>query len=106
MVILRVIASIFIMEFFNHLTIVFSMHENSKLVERASKFTIAFALLIKGALFSVKYIVFYGIPNIFNEIVGIKTTPLPRCIALISTNGEMWKYFDTGIYEFIKKYEI
>ncbi len=79
------------------------MHENSHLIRMTSKVAISMALLLKGSLFAVKYIVFYGLPTIFNEIVGMKTTPLPRCIALIHTNGEMWKYFDTGIYEFIKK---
>ncbi len=30
------------------------------------------AILMKGALFGVKYIVFYGVPTFFNEIVGMK----------------------------------
>ena len=103
---MRVILGILIIEIFNHVTIIFSMHENELLIKKSSRLAIAIALLLKGALFAVKYIVFYGVPTFFNEIVGMKTTPLPRCIALISTNGEMWKYFDTGIYEFIKKYLI
>lgn len=101
---MRVIISIFLIELALHTTIVFSMHENIRIIRNCSKATIAIALMLKGALFTSKYIVFYGIPSIFNKIVGIETTPLPRCIALIHTNSEMWKYFDTGIYEFIKKY--
>jgi hypothetical protein len=69
---IRVIAGIIIIEFFNHFTIIFSIHENELLIKKTSKFTIAIALLLKGALFSVKYIVFYGVPTFFNEIVGMK----------------------------------
>jgi hypothetical protein len=61
------------------------------------------ALLLNGSLFASKYVVYYGITTLVNKIVGMKTTELPRCISLIHTNSEMWRYFDTGIYEFIKK---
>ena len=55
-------------------------------------------------LFSAKYNVYYGLSLVINKSVGMRTTPLPKCVALIHTNGELWKHFDTGIYEFIKKY--
>lgn len=62
------------------------------------------SILIRGSLFTSKYIVYYGIPTLVNKIVGMRTTELPRCFALIHLNSEMWRYFDTGIYEFIKKF--
>ncbi len=61
------------------------------------------SLLLKGALFTCTYIVFYGIPKVCNEIIGMRTSQLPSCVSLIHTNSEMWKCFDTGMYEFIKK---
>jgi hypothetical protein len=61
------------------------------------------SLLLKGFLFSCTYIVFYGVPKIASEIFGIRTGPLPQCVSLIHTNSELWKFFDTGMYEFIKK---
>ena len=61
------------------------------------------ALYLKGALFACKYIVYYGITSLINRLFNMKTTQLPRCISIIHTNSEMWRYFDTGIYEFIKK---
>lgn len=60
-------------------------------------------LYLKGSLFTCKYIVYYGITTFCNKLVGMETNHLPRCISLIHTNAEMWRYFDTGIYEFIKK---
>jgi hypothetical protein len=101
---LRIAFNAFLIELTFHLTSIYAIHGNTRLIEKCSKFTIAIALYMKGALFSSKYIVFYGLPSIINESIGIKTTPLPRCISVIHTNKEMWKYFDTGIYEFIKRY--
>lgn len=60
-------------------------------------------LALKGGLFASKYIIFYGVTLVVNQLVGIKTTGLPRCVFLINTNREMWRYFDTGIYDFIKR---
>jgi hypothetical protein len=68
-----------------------------------SKPSLAMSLYLKGSLFTCKYIVYYGVTNLFNKLAGMNTTKLPRCISIIHTNNEMWKYFDTGIYEFIKK---
>jgi D-alanyl-lipoteichoic acid acyltransferase DltB (MBOAT superfamily) len=34
----------------------------------------------------------------------MRVTELPRCFALMHTNSELWRYFDTGVYEFIKNY--
>lgn len=67
-----------------------------------SKSTLAISLLLKGALFACAYIVYYGLPKLFNEFNGIQSPALPDCVSLMHTNGEMWKYFDTGMYEFIK----
>jgi len=68
-----------------------------------SKSSLTMSLYLKGSLFTCKYIVYYGIANLFNKLVGMNTTKLPRCISVIHTNNEMWKHFDTGIYDFIKK---
>ena len=82
---------------------VFSVHANIELINMTSKFCLGMSLLLKIALFAPKCIVFYGVASIFHEIVGIKTTPLPRCVSNIQINSEVWKHFDTGLYEFIKK---
>ena len=87
-----------------HLTVVYAIHQNQIAFDNLSKTTLLICLLLKGALFSSKYNVYYGLSLVVNKLVGMETTPLPKCIALIHTNGELWKYFDTGIYEFIKKY--
>lgn len=100
----RVIFWALFIEFIFHATIIFGIHQDLTLLNECSKFLLTCALAVKGLLFSAKYIVFYGIPSIVNKCVGMKITKLPRCIAIIHTNNELWKHFDTGIYEFIKLY--
>ncbi len=51
------------------------------------------ALYLKGHLFPVKYIVYYGLATVINKLAGMKTTKLPICGALIHTSSEMWRYF-------------
>jgi hypothetical protein len=99
----RILFWIFIIELVSHFTLAFALHESFYLIDHSSKFSIAASLGIKGSLFSAKYIVYYGLTTLVNEQVGMKTSNLPRCIFLIHTNGELWRYFDTGIYQFIRK---
>jgi hypothetical protein len=89
-----------------HTTIFFAVHKFDFLAESGSYFLKNGSLIIKGALFAVKYHVFYGLPSIVNKCARMKTTPLPRCVFMMHTTGELWKNFDSGIYEFIKKYTL
>ncbi len=49
------------------------------------------AHLLRGTLFTSKYIVYYGIPTVLNDITGMSVTELPRCTMLIHTNSELWR---------------
>ena len=102
----RIILSISLIELFLRLTS-FSTIQSFIHNHNTSHFSfssIFFSFCYKGLLFASKYIVYYGIPSVINKMVGMKTTDLPRCTALIHTNRELWRYFDTGLYEFIKNY--
>lgn len=100
---IRILFWIFITELASHYTLAFALHESYYLIDTSSKFSLAASLGIKGSLFTAKYIVYYGLTTVVNQQVGMQTTDLPRCIFLIHTNAELWRYFDTGIYQFIKK---
>ena len=87
-----------------HFTLVYTLHNYSdRLMKRFSQTSIALTLFLKTSLFTSKYIVFYGIPIFFNKIVGMKVVELPRCVLMMHTSSELWRYFDTGLYEFIKE---
>ena len=101
----RILLSCVLIEFFYRLTLSSAIHAyHEQIISYFSASSVFYSFVYKGTLFSCKYIVYYGIPSIVNIMVGIKTTRLPRCTTVIHTNREMWRFFDTGIYEFIKTY--
>lgn len=66
--------------------------------------SIAMTLLGKGWGFSSRYVCFYGITAVPHFLMGMQITDLPKPIFLMQTSREMWKFFDTGFYDFIKNY--
>ena len=101
----RISFSVIIIELVLHATQAYSLHSfHGRLLPFFSDESLTASLLLKGTLFTCKYIVYYGATNLINYCVGMKTTDLPRCIFLMHTNSELWRFFDTGIYKFIKSY--
>lgn len=86
-----------------HTHVLYAIINDVNLVNKFSLLTIIAALMFKILLFTAKYIVYYGLPNLINRQVGMHTGELPKCLALLHTSAEAWKYFDTGLYSFIKE---
>jgi hypothetical protein len=88
-----------------HATLTYKIHAmHGRMLDFFSNSSLVGTLLLKGSLFISKYIVFYGVTSLVNECVGMQCGALPRCFATMHTNSELWRFFDTGIYEFIKRY--
>jgi len=67
--------------------------------------TLAGVGLSVGGFFNLKYVIFYGWPRPFVVEDGIdKAPPHPKCIYRIHRYSEMWRYFDNGLYLFLRKY--
>ena len=67
--------------------------------------TLAGVGLSVGGFFNLKYVVFYGWPRPFVVEDGIDKAPRhPKCIYRITRYSEMWRYFDNGLYLFLRKY--
>ncbi len=101
----RILISIVLVEGFLHMTSIYAINEN--LINISNHFSVtsvSLSILLKICLFTCKYIVYYGLTSMINLIVGMKCTDMPRSLLITNTNRELWKYFDTGIYEFIKNY--
>lgn len=90
--ILRVAFSTVLIEIVLRLTSTYTLIlYNTHFTGYFSTTSIVTALFVKGALFTAKYIVYYGMTTVFNALVGMKTTQLPRCICLMHLNSEMWR---------------
>lgn len=57
-----------------------------------------------GQFFHLKYVVFYGVPRPFLIEDSIDAPTPPKCIARIHLYSDMWRYFDNGLYKFLRKY--
>ena len=62
-------------------------------------FSIAY---IRGQFFHTKYVVIFGVPRLFSLLDGMEPSGAAICISRISKYSRMWRYFDRGLYTFLK----
>ncbi|KAI6217035.1 MBOAT family protein [Aphelenchoides fujianensis] len=62
-------------------------------------FSIAY---IRGQFFHTKYVVIFGLPRLFAHIDGMQPPGPAICISRISKYSRMWRFFDRGLYDFLK----
>lgn len=57
-------------------------------------------------LFYLKYTCIYGAFKILASFDGVASIspPLPQCVAAVHLNSQLWRTFDVGIYNWLKKY--
>ena len=58
-----------------------------------------------GQFFHLKYVVMYGISSHIARIDGVEAPGHPACISRIFLYSDMWRYFDAGLYEFMKLFD-
>ncbi|CAH1121852.1 unnamed protein product [Ceutorhynchus assimilis] len=58
---------------------------------------------LMGQFFHIKYIVLYGLSTSLASFENIPVPNLPRCIGRVHLYSDMWKYFDPGLHNFLKK---
>ncbi|XP_050294756.1 protein-cysteine N-palmitoyltransferase Rasp isoform X2 [Anthonomus grandis grandis] len=56
-----------------------------------------------GQFFHLKYVIMYGLSTSLSSFQMIQVPTLPRCIGRVHLYSDMWKYFDPGLYVFLKK---
>lgn len=57
---------------------------------------------MSGVFFHLKYVIIFGIPSLFTLIDGLTPPGPPVCISRISKYSQMWRFFDRGLYDFLK----
>ena len=89
------------LHFFHHSLISFDMD----ILKSLDFWSLTGVGLVVGGFFNLKYVVFYGWPRPFVVEDGMTKAPKhPVCIYRIHRYSEMWRYFDHGLYLFLKKY--
>ena len=56
-----------------------------------------------GQFFHLKYVVMYGMSSHLARTDGVQAPGHPACIARVHLYSDMWRYFDTGLYEFMRE---
>lgn len=91
-------------EFLLHFLYFNAIQQNGALMQRLDLWTLAGVGYWSGQFFMNKYTVLYGVPASLARLENLDPPQGPRCVAYIYTYSEMWKYFDRGMYSFIKRY--
>ncbi|KAK3591607.1 hypothetical protein CHS0354_013790 [Potamilus streckersoni] len=101
---IRMIFWAFFNEFIVHCFYFSALQHNETVIKSVSLWTLAGIGYCQGQFFMNKYVVMFGFPAGFARIDGFDPPPGPRCISYIYLYSDMWKYFDQGLYSFLKRY--
>ncbi|VDI61392.1 Hypothetical predicted protein [Mytilus galloprovincialis] len=101
---LRMIFWAFFNEFILHFFYFNALQHNLSVIEDMDLWTLSGIGYCQGQFFMIKYTVMFGIPSVVARTCGIEPPAGPKCIGHIYTYSDMWKYFDRGMYSFIKRY--
>ncbi|XP_041353207.1 protein-cysteine N-palmitoyltransferase HHAT-like [Gigantopelta aegis] len=91
-------------EFILHYMYFNALMQNVHLLKSISVWTLVGIGYSQGQFFMVKYLVMYGLPSQIARLDHIDPPKWPKCISYIIRYSDMWKYFDRGLYSFLKRY--
>lgn len=69
---------------------------------RFSNYELAATAYVHGQMFFWKYVIIFGVPSWFALVDGMTPPKPPICISRVSRYSRMWRYFDRGLYQFLK----
>ncbi len=72
-------------------------------VKMASLPQVASIAFISGQFFHTKYIGIFGFPTVFAKLDGMAPPWPPICISRVALYSRMWRYFDRGLYSFLRE---
>ena len=87
-----------------HFLYAHAINGNSLVLAKQSRWTLAAIGYLLGQFFMVKYLVLFGLPAQLARLDGFEPPAVPACISYIYCYSDMWKFFDRGLYNFLKRY--
>lgn len=73
-------------------------------IQSLSQWTLVGIGYCQGQFFMVRYIIMWGVSSCIAQLDQFKPPRGPKCISHIYLYSEMWRYFDRGLYSFMKRY--
>ncbi|XP_074661808.1 protein-cysteine N-palmitoyltransferase HHAT-like [Tubulanus polymorphus] len=81
-----------------------AIHFSEERLRTMSLWTLSGIAYSQGQFFMLIYVVMYGLVHLLAKIDDIDTYTGPICISRVYKYSDMWKYFDRGLYEFLKRH--
>jgi D-alanyl-lipoteichoic acid acyltransferase DltB (MBOAT superfamily) len=91
-------------EFQFHFLYYSALSLHPRIISALSPWTLAGIAYCQGQFFMIKYLVMYGTSIQLSRFDGIIPIAAPRCIGWVFLFKDLWKYFDVGLYNFLKTY--
>lgn len=93
-----------IAEFMIHAMFMHSIQSHETYLEMLPPWALGGLALALVQFFFVKYLILFGLPSVLASMDGLKPPELPRCVSIIRTFTDMWRYFDVGLYRWLIRY--
>ncbi|KAL3071959.1 hypothetical protein niasHT_035829 [Heterodera trifolii] len=100
----RLLFWFFVLDFLLHLCKANAFFNSPfSLLEHLNHYEVASIAYVVGHLFHLKYFLIFGIPSLFASFDGFHSPGAPICVARVAKYSQMWRYFDRGLYNFLKE---
>uniref|UniRef100_A0A914DN28 Uncharacterized protein n=1 Tax=Acrobeloides nanus TaxID=290746 RepID=A0A914DN28_9BILA len=100
---IRLIFWFYFIELFLHFIFVNALFNSPfTLISGLHPYEVSSLAYISGQFFHLKYVVIFGVPSLFAMVDGMQPPGPPICISRVSKYSQMWRYFDQGLYQFLK----
>ncbi|KAK7479497.1 hypothetical protein BaRGS_00029313, partial [Batillaria attramentaria] len=94
--------------FFNHamLHLVFfsTLAQTPPLFQAMDRWTLLGTAWLLGQFMTNKYFVICGLPSQIARLDGLEPATFPACISYIYKYSDMWRSFDRGLYQYLRRY--
>lgn len=104
LLIIRIFFWIIVSEISYHFMYVNAISNNLEMASLLSPAALLGLIVWKGLLAHIHYFCMFGIGAVSLKCEGLSPHPLPRCVFSYYRFTDIWKYYDTGYYSFIKRY--
>lgn len=100
----KIIACAFLYECLSHFIYALSIRHDKHLLRNLNAWAASGNGYDLGQFFQLKYMFLFGTTSLFALLNGVDSLQLPICVAEVHRYSLMWKYFDGGLYVFLKRY--
>ncbi|XP_055327897.1 protein-cysteine N-palmitoyltransferase HHAT-like [Paramacrobiotus metropolitanus] len=101
----RIVTSAILFELMSHFLYPFSVrYLIGRLHGTMSRWALAGICYALGQFFQLKYMALFGLFSFFSKLNGVDSVQFPICVTWTHRYSLMWKYFDHGLYVFLRQY--